>query len=388
MGIIIIAVLAIIFLLLWACIRIVPQAEARVIERLGVFHAVWNAGIHVKIPVIDRAVIPHIDLREQVLELTWSYNKGTRITKELTHDMQSTDRTGTSNREFDANASATGFINAFGSLSASAHANLSTGTKGSWITRKNSFRSGGVVYDAIGSNYYSDFRDVITKDNVKMYVDAAVFYQVTDPKQYAYGMKQPLFALHKLAVTNLRNIIGTLELDETLSSRDLINTKLRVALDEATDSWGIKITRVEIESILPPPQIQEAMEMQVTAERTKRAVILKAEGEKQATILLAEAKKREMILEAEAIEQAAILKAKGEAEAYLEMKQAEAESLKVLNENAPNDAIIRLKAIQGMENIADGQATKILIPTEMAGLVGLANGLTEGVTPGTPPVIR
>ncbi len=388
MSIIIIAVLAIIFLLLWACLDIVPQAESRVIERLGVFHAVWNAGVHVKIPILDRAVVPHIDMREQILELTWSFNKGTSETAEVTKFLQSRDRTGIDGKEYDANLSASGAANAFGLLNASAGANVSTGTKGSWFTRKNSYRFNKVVYGSVDKNYYSDLRDVITKDNVKMYVDAVVFYQVTDPKQYVYGMKQPLFALQKLAITNLRNIIGTLELDETLCSRDLINSKLRASLDEATDSWGIKITRVEIESILPPPEIQEAMEKQAKAERDKRATILLAEGNKQAMILTAEAEKKKMILEAEAIEQAAILKAKGEAEAMLEMKIAESKSLKALNENAPSDAIIRLKAIQAMEVVADGDATKIIIPTEMAGLVGLANGLTEGVTPGTSPVIK
>ena len=207
-----------------------------------------------------------------------------------------------------------------------------------------------------------------------MDVDAAVFYQITDPKQYAYGMKQPLFALQKLAITTLRNIIGTLELDETLSSRDFINAKLRATLDEATDAWGIKITRVEIESIVPPPEIQKAMEMQATAEREKRATILNAEAAKQAAILTAEAEKKAAILAAEAEKQKKIL----EAEGRLKEKELEALGIKALNENAPSDAVVRLKAIQGMEKVAEGNATKIIIPSEMQGLVGLANGLVEG----------
>ena len=358
---IIIAVMAIIFLLLWACLDIVPQAEARVIERLGVFHSVWNAGIHVKIPILDKAVVPHVDLREQILELP-------RIGYGNIEYLKSND--GYANEKFDINGSGISirkkhpinFEYSDGSIAEVPHPNFwnNDSCRGS-----HRFSKGSRIYKSTTS--YSDFRDVITKDNVRMNVDAAVFYQVTDPKQYAYGMKQPLFALQKLAVTTLRNIIGTMELDETLCSRDLINSTLRAALDEATDAWGIKITRVEIESIVPPPQIQEAMEMQATAEREKRAKILRAEAEKQA-----------MILEAEAIEQAAILKAKGEAEALLQMKEAEAKSLAMLNENAPNDSVIRLKAIQGMEKVSEGPSNKIIIPSEMQGLVGLANGLVEG----------
>ncbi len=379
MAIIIIAVLAIIFLLLWACIDIVPQAEARVIERLGVFRAVWNAGIHVKIPIIDRAVVPHVDLREQILELPKIGYVGSDSTfsENNSYDYRKRRKfcSGGLGAEVVAGASAEMTDN-YASFNAGVRTDSGVNNRTSFY--RSSKRFVGNNYSRIYEGSYSDYRDVITKDNVRMEIDAAVFYQVTDPKQYAYGMKQPLFALQKLTITNLRNIIGTLELDETLCSRELINSQLRASLDEATDSWGIKITRVEIESILPPDDIQEAMEKQAKAEREKRAKILIAEGQKQATILLAEAEKKKAILEAEAIEQAAILKAKGEAEALLEMKEAEAKSLAMLNENAPNDSVIRLKAIQGMEKVADGNATKVIIPSDLAGLVGLANGLVEG----------
>ena len=261
MVFIIIAVLAIIFLILWACIDIVPQAEARVIERLGVFHAVWNAGIHVKIPVLDRAVIPHIDLREQVLELPRTYSDGIETTSsfQTQSDSNSTSRSTHTNDYYGAAASTSGSVNNFGVVRASVNAKGNTTlTSKIFGLRENSrFNFNSKVYDSGLSARYSDFRDVITKDNVRMEIDAAVFYQVTDPKQYAYGMKQPLFALQKLTITTLRNIIGTLELDETLCSRDLINTKLRATLDESTDSWGIKITRVEIESILPPHRFRK-----------------------------------------------------------------------------------------------------------------------------------
>jgi regulator of protease activity HflC (stomatin/prohibitin superfamily) len=269
-------------------------------------------------------------------------------------------------------------------VGAGAEIGLGTGTLRNLLSKKKDGRFYTTANVSLGANYYTDFRDVITKDNVRMDVDAAVFYQVTDPKLYAYGMKQPLFALQKLAVTTLRNIIGTLELDEVLSSRDFINSKLRATLDEATDAWGIKITRVEIESIVPPHEIQYAMEAQAKAERNKRALILTAEGEKQATILTAEADKKAKVLAAEAEKQKKIL----EAEGRLKEKELEALGIKALNENCPNDSVIRLKAIQGMEKVADGNATKIIIPSEMQGLVGLANGITEGVTPSTRPVTK
>jgi regulator of protease activity HflC (stomatin/prohibitin superfamily) len=283
--------------------------------------------------------------------------------------------TNTDTNQFSGNAVA-GVSGNYAFVTANANANAETTLRAKFfgVRKNNRFTYDGVVYDSNIYSQYSDFRDVITKDNVRMDVDAAVFYQVTDPKQYAYGIKQPLFALQKLAVTTLRNIIGTLELDEVLSSREFINTKLRATLDEATDAWGIKITRVEIESIVPPPQIQAAMEQQATAEREKRATILTAEATKQKIILEAEATKKANVLAAEAEKQRKIL----EAEGRLKEKELEALGIKALNENCPNDSVIRLKAIQAMEEVADGNATKIIIPSEMQGLVGLANGLVEG----------
>ena len=374
MVFIIIAVMAIIFLLLWACLDIVPQAEARVIERLGVFHSVWNAGIHVKIPILDKAVVPHIDLREQILELPRTYSYTDDLSREEDRYSESRHLNASNNSDYSATANVQGSIRAYGVPNARANASATTGLMGRILNRKNVSRFSSVKYDSFNRTVYSDWRDVITKDNVTMHVDAAVFYQVTDPKQYAYGMKQPLFALQKLTVTTLRNIIGTLELDETLCSREYINSALRATLDEATDAWGIKITRVEIESILPPPEIQDAMDRQAKAERDKRATILLAEGNKQRVILEAEAEKKATVLAAEAEKEKKIL----EAEGFLREKELEALGIKALNENAPNDSVIRLKAIQGMEKVSEGPSNKIIIPSEMQGLVGLANGLVEG----------
>ena len=380
---IIIAIMAIVFLFLWACIDIVPQAEARVIERLGVFRAVWGAGIHVKIPVIDQAVVPHIDLREQVLELTnesrtygaaWGnagidakYNSRFSSPVSFKAKKWSFTTPGFAYKDSFADSLSSLVVEPGNGNGNVLVKDFTTGnSKGHGSYTANGFAAGG--YSSL-----SDFRDVITKDNVRMNVDAAVFYQVTDPKLYAYGMKQPLFALQKLAITTLRNIIGTLELDEVLSSRDFINSSLRATLDEATDSWGLKITRVEIESIVPPAEIQNAMEMQVKAEREKRATILTAEATKQRIILEAEAEQKAAILAAEAEKQKKILEAQGR----LKEKELEALGIKALNENCPNDSVIRLKAIQAMEVVSDGNATKIIIPSEMQGLVGLANGLVE-----------
>ena len=231
---------------------------------------------------------------------------------------------------------------------------------------------------------------VITKDNVTMQIDTVVYFQITDPKLYTYGVEQPMAAMETLTATTLRNIIGDLELDQTLTSRDIINTKMRSILDEATDPWGIKVNRVELKNILPPADIQSSMEKQMKAERDRRQAILQAEGQKKSAILIAEgeresailkadAEKQAAILKAEAEQQAAILKADGEAQAILAVQKAMAESLEMLNEKAPNDQVIKLKAIQAMEKVADGKATKIIIPSEMQGLVGLANGLAEGV---------
>ena len=229
---------------------------------------------------------------------------------------------------------------------------------------------------------------VITKDNVTMQIDTVVYFQITDPKLYCYGVEQPMMAMETLTATTLRNIIGDLELDQTLTSRDVVNTKMRSILDDATDPWGIKVNRVELKNILPPADIQNSMEKQMKAERDRRQSILQAEGQKKSAILIAEgekesailrasAEKEAAILKAEAEKQAAILKADGEAAAIRAVQQALADSLAMLNEKAPNDNVLKLKAIEAMQHVADGQATKIIIPSEMQGLVGLANGIVE-----------
>ena len=231
---------------------------------------------------------------------------------------------------------------------------------------------------------------VITKDNVTMQIDTVVYFQITDPKLYTYGVEHPMMAMETLTATTLRNIIGALELDQTLTSRDVINTEMRSILDEATDPWGIKVTRVELKNILPPQDIQNSMEKQMKAERdrrqailqaegTKRSQVLVAEGEKEAAILRASAEKEAAILRAEADKQAAILTADGEAQAILAVQKALADSLEMLNEKAPNDQVIKLKALEAMQKVADGQATKIIIPSELQGLAGLATGVLESV---------
>ena len=220
---------------------------------------------------------------------------------------------------------------------------------------------------------------VITKDNVTMQIDTVVYFQITDPKLYTYGVERPMTAMETLTATTLRNIIGDLELDQTLTSRDIINTKMRAILDEATDPWGIKVNRVELKNILPPQDIQNSMEKQMKAERDRRQAILQAEGQKKSAILIAEGEREAAILRADAEKQAAILKAEGEAQAILAVQQALADSMAMLNEKAPNDQVVKLKAIEAMQKIADGKATKIIIPSEMQGLVGLAQGLVESV---------
>ena len=231
---------------------------------------------------------------------------------------------------------------------------------------------------------------VITKDNVTMQIDTVVYFQITDPKLYTYGVEQPMAAMETLTATTLRNIIGDLELDQTLTSRDVVNTKMRAILDEATDPWGIKVNRVELKNILPPQDIQSSMEKQMKAERDRRQAILQAEGQKKSAILIAEgereaailradAEKQAAILRAEAEQQAAILKADGEAQAIRAVQQALADSMGLLNEKAPVDQVLKLKSIEAMEKIADGKATKIIIPSQMQGMVGLANGIVEGV---------
>ncbi|HBJ17726.1 MAG TPA: peptidase [Clostridiales bacterium] len=219
---------------------------------------------------------------------------------------------------------------------------------------------------------------VITKDNVTMQIDTVVYFQITDPKLYAYGVEQPMAAMETLTATTLRNIIGDLELDQTLTSRDVVNTKMRAILDEATDPWGIKVNRVELKNILPPQDIQNSMEKQMKAERDRRQAILQAEGQKKSAILIAEGEKESAILRADAEKQAAILKAEGEAEAIRKVQQALADSLEMLNKSAPNDQVIKLKSIEAMQKVADGKATKIIIPSEMQSLVGLASGIVEG----------
>ena len=219
---------------------------------------------------------------------------------------------------------------------------------------------------------------VITKDNVTMQIDTVVYFQITDPKLYAYGVEQPMAAMETLTATTLRNIIGDLELDQTLTSRDVVNTKMRSILDEATDPWGIKVNRVELKNILPPQDIQNSMEKQMKAERDRRQAILQAEGTKRSQVLVAEGEKESAILRADAEKQAAILKAEGEAEAIRKVQQALADSLEMLNKSAPSDQVIKLKSIEAMQKVADGKATKIIIPSEMQGLVGLANGIVEG----------
>ena len=231
---------------------------------------------------------------------------------------------------------------------------------------------------------------VITQDNVTMQIDTVVYFQITDPKLYCYGVEQPMMAMETLTATTLRNIIGDLELDQTLTSRDVVNTKMRAILDEATDPWGIKVNRVELKNILPPADIQNSMEKQMKAERDRRQAILQAEGSKKSAILLAEgeresailradAEKQAAILKAEAERESAILKAEGEAEAIRKVQQAMADSLEMLNQKAPNDSVLKLKSIEAMQRIADGKATKIIIPSEMQGLVGMANGIVESV---------
>ena len=285
------AVALVILIILIKNICIVQQSRAYVIERLGAFCKVWQVGMHVKVPFIER-VAKKVSLKEQVLD-------------------------------------------------------------------------------------YPP-QPVITKDNVTMQIDTVVYFQITDPKLYAYGVEQPMAAMETLTATTLRNIIGDLELDQTLTSRDVVNTKMRSILDEATDPWGIKVNRVELKNILPPQDIQNSMEKQMKAERDRRQAILQAEGQKKSAILIAEGEKESAILRADAEKQAAILKAEGEAEAIRKVQQALADSLEMLNKSAPSDQVIKLKSIEAMQKVADGKATKIIIPSEMQGLVGLANGIVEG----------
>ena len=289
----IIAIIVIVILLLILIIRnihVVQQSKAYVIERLGAFSAVWEVGIHFKIPFIEK-VAKKVSLKEQVLD-------------------------------------------------------------------------------------YPP-QPVITKENVTMQIDTVVYFQITDPKLYTYGVEYPMVAMETLTATTLRNIIGDLELDQTLTSRDVINTKMRAILDEVTDPWGIKVNRVELKNILPPADIQSSMEKQMKAERDRRQAILQAEGTKHSAILVAEGEKESAILRADAEKQSAILRAQGEAEAILAVQKALADSMRLLNEACPNDQVIKLKALEAMQKVADGKATKIIIPSELQGLAGLATSIKE-----------
>ena len=286
-----ILVVLIIFILT-SCIRIVPQAQALVVERLGGYLGTYGVGIHFMVPFIDR-VAKKVNLKEQV----------------------------------------------------------------------------------------EDFppQPVITKDNVTMQIDTVVFFYITDPKSYAYGVERPILAIENLTATTLRNIIGELELDETLTSRETINAKMQESLDIATDPWGIKVTRVELKNIEPPAAIQEAMEKQMKAERERREAILRAEGEKRAAILEAEGEKESAILRADAKKQQQILEAEGEAEAILKVQTATAEGIRLINESMPSDAVLKIKALEAFAAAANGKATKIIIPSEIQGIAGLAEGVVQSV---------
>ena len=294
-------VLILIVLILASCIKIVPQAQAYVVERLGAYQQTWSVGLHIKVPFIDK-VAKRVVLKEQVVDFAP--------------------------------------------------------------------------------------QPVITKDNVTMRIDTVVFFQITDPKLFAYGVENPIMAIENLTATTLRNIIGEMELDQTLTSREVINTKMRASLDIATDPWGIKVNRVELKNIIPPAAIQDAMEKQMKAERERREAILRAEGEKKSTILVAEGQKESAILEAEAEKQSAILRAEaqkekmireaeGEAEAILKVQQATADGIRMVREAGADEAVLKIKSLEAFEKAADGQATKIIIPSEIQGLAGLASSLKE-----------
>ena len=305
MGVVFLIVIIVIAVwVLASCVRIVPQAYAVILERLGAYQATWSTGIHFKVPFIER-VARKVNLKEQVVDFPP--------------------------------------------------------------------------------------QPVITKDNVTMQIDTVVFFQITDPKLYTYGVENPIMAIENLSATTLRNIIGDMELDETLTSRETINTKMRASLDEATDPWGIKVNRVELKNIIPPAAIQDAMEKQMKAERERREAILIAEGQKKSTILVAEGKKQSAILDAEAEKQAAILRAEaqkermikeaeGRAEAVLKVQNANAEGIRMIREAGADEAVLTLKSLEAFARAADGKATKIIIPSDIQGIAGLASSLKEIVT--------
>ena len=301
MGFFIIALLLIVVAIFASCVKIVPQANAYVVERLGAYQQTWSVGLHVKMPFIDK-VAKKVLLKEQVVDFAP--------------------------------------------------------------------------------------QPVITKDNVTMRIDTVVFYQITDPKLFAYGVENPIMAIENLTATTRRNIIGEMELDQTLTSREVINTKMRASLDIATDPWGIKVNRVELKNIIPPAAIQDAMEKQMKAERERREAILRAEGEKKSTVLVAEGKKESLILEAEAAKESAILRAEaekekmireaeGQAEAILKVQQATADGIRMVREAGADEAVLKLKSLEAFAKAADGQATKIIIPSEIQGLAGLASSVKE-----------
>ena len=287
---VVIAVFLIILILIVRNIKIVPQAHAYVIERLGTYHATWQTGLHLKVPFVDR-ISKKVSLKDQVVDFPP--------------------------------------------------------------------------------------QPVITRDNVTMQIDTVVYFEITDPKLYTYGVERPLSAIENLTATTLRNIIGDLELDNTLTSRDTINDKIRIILDEATDAWGIRVIRVELKNILPPREIQDAMEKQMKAERERRARILDAEGEKRSQILVAEGLKESAILKADAVKEQKIREAQGEAEAILTVQKANADALRMLNEAAPTDKIIQLKSLEAFAKAADGKATKIIIPSDIQGLAGNVTAIKE-----------
>ena len=305
MGVVFLIVIIVIAVwVLASCVRIVPQAYAVILERLGAYQATWSTGIHFKVPFIER-VARKVNLKEQVVDFPP--------------------------------------------------------------------------------------QPVITKDNVTMQIDTVEFFQITDPKLYTYGVENPIMAIENLSATTLRNIIGDMELDETLTSRETINTKMRASLDEATDPWGIKVNRVELKNIIPPAAIQDAMEKQMKAERERREAILIAEGQKKSTILVAEGKKQSAILDAEAEKQAAILRAEaqkermikeaeGQAEAVLKVQNANAEGIRMIREAGADEAVLTLKSLEAFAKAADGKATKIIIPSDIQGIAGLASSLKEIVT--------
>ena len=287
---VLLAIAALVVVILVRNIRIVPQAQAYVVTRLGAYKETWGVGLHLKMPFIER-VEKRVSLKEQV----------------------------------------------------------------------------------------ADFppQPVITKDNVTMQIDTVVYFQITDPALYTYGIERPILAIENLSATTLRNLIGDLELDQCLTSRDIINTKMRQILDEATDPWGIKVNRVELKNILPPREIQSAMEKQMKAERERREAILRAEGEKRSAILEAEGEKESAILRADAKKQQKILEAEGEAEAILAVQRATAEGIRLINEANPTDAVLKLRSLEAFAAAANGQATKIIIPSEIQGIAGLASGIIE-----------